>query len=339
MARLGQALALSLVLGVASLWLVLPDAFGRQFGAALGRLDGLEVAAILGVIGLWWLLSGWRLQILARAAGERLGLGAGVQAHVGGVFSAVVTPAGGGNSFGIALLLYRLGLSSEAAVAAAVMCLVGDMAFFAWALPAFGAYLHLSGVRLPVEHLGWVIGAVSVLALAGAWLLAFRLDLVAAGTRRAARLPWLRRFRPSLEAFLERLELAGDRYARRPWGWHLRFHLLSGALRIVYFMVLNALLLALGLSIEQFVVLGVQIVVHTFAFVVPTPGASGYQEAAITIALRGRVPATLLSAAVVLWRVAQHYLYFVAGPLLGGPALVGRPASGPGEEPRPGPRL
>lgn len=337
MARVWLSLALSLALGVASLWLVLPDAFDRQLVRALGRVGGLELAGLLGLVGLWWLLSAWRLRFLAHATGGRLSLVGGVQAHVAGVFGAAVTPAGGGNSLGIALLLYRLGLTSEAAVAVAVMSLVGDLVFFCWALPTFGIYLHLGGVRLPIEHLGWVIAGTSVLALVTSWLLAFRLDLAVRATRRLARLPWLRRLRPRLEEFLERLELAGERFALRPWSWHLRFHLLSGAGRVVHFLVLNAVLVALGLRFEQLVVLGVQILVHAFAFVVPTPGASGYQEAAITFALRGRVPSTGLSAAVILWRVLQHYVYFLAGPLLGGPALLRRNAPRPAGDPPTGP--
>jgi len=85
---------------------------------------------------------------------------------------------------------------------------------------------------------------------------------------------------------------------------------------------LNLILIALGLDIAQVSVYALQVVIHNFAFIVPSPGASGYQEVAMTYALKGQVSSGLLSAAILLWRLCNHYLYFLVGPLLGGLALL-----------------
>jgi uncharacterized protein (TIRG00374 family) len=322
MIRLLSALVVSLVLGVASLYLVAPGGLAADALTVVRRLDALSLAGVLVPIVLWWLLSGWRISFLTNGTGSRANLWQGVQTHVLGTFSAVATPAGGGNSIGIIFLLNRFGLPADRAVAVAVMCLVGDLAFFGWAVPAGYLALRLARVRVPLEQFGLLVALISVVALVTSYLLVFRLPVAIRLLRRLAAIRPLRRFHSRTDPFLRDLALAGEHYSRRPWHWHLRFHLLSSGARLPYFAVLNLVLVALLVRADHLVVYAAQVVLHAFAFVVPTPGASGYQEAAITYALRGHVGGRSLATAVILWRIYQHYAYFLIGPLIGGLALV-----------------
>lgn len=323
MLRLGSALAISLVLGLVSLYLVAPDVFDRDLLRIVGRLDLLAIAGIFVPVALWWLLSAWRLIFLTTGTDHRTTLWQGLQTHVLGTFSAVATPSGGGNSIGIVFLLNRFGLPANQAVAVAVMCVVGDLAFFSWAAPAAYFALRFARVQVPLEQLGLLVTVLSVAAILVSYLLVFRLPLAITLLRRLAAHRWLRRFHDRIDRFLEDLSIASRHYSSRPWHWHLRFHLISGAARLPYFAVLNLVLVSLLVNAEHLVVYAVQIILHAFAFLVPTPGASGYQEAAITYALRSHVRSNGLAAAVIIWRCYQHYGYFLLGPLIGGLALAG----------------
>jgi uncharacterized protein (TIRG00374 family) len=316
--RLWLTLLLSIVLGVGSLLVALPGGVGVDALRAVARLDATALALVVATILGWWAVSAWRLIVLARAAKERLGFLQAVQAHVVGTFSAVVTPAGGGNSVGIAYLLYRFGVKPQNAATIAVMCVVGDMTFFAWALPVAALGLRVVGIELPVLHLGWLVAGLSILAALASYVLVFRLELAVRALRGLLALRLFRWLRIRTDAFLGRLELAGRRVARRRWSWHMGFLLLSSLMRLVYFAVLLVILSGLGAEVPWGTAFSAQVLVHAFAFAIPTPGASGYQEASLSLALRGQLTATTLSAAIILWRLAQHYLYFLVAPLIGG---------------------
>jgi uncharacterized protein (TIRG00374 family) len=320
--RLISALAISLVLGIVSLYLIAPDGFDRDLLRITGRIDALSLAGIAVPVLLWWLLSGWRIAFLTSGTLHPVSLWRGVQTHIVGTFSAVATPSGGGNSIGIVFLLSRFGLPVNEGIAVAVMCVVGDLAFFGWAAPSGYLALRLARVRVPLEQLGLLVAVLSAVALLASYLLVFHLPVAITLLRRIAAHRLLRRFHARMDAFLGDLALASAYYSQRPWHWHLRFHLLSSAARLPYFAVLNIVLVGLLVSADHLVVYSAQVVLHAFAFLVPTPGASGYQEAAITYALKGHVRGQALAAAVIIWRIYQHYIYFLFGPLIGGLALA-----------------
>lgn len=321
MKRFWQALIISLLLGVVSLWLVLPSAFSTETLDTFRALGIWPVVLVAVLVVCWWVLSGWRFMLLAKLSGSSLTFWQGMQTHVIGVFSSAVTPAGGGNSFGIAWILTRFGLPLDAAVAVTVLALVLDMAFFAWAVPASLIVLLVHGVDIPIDNITWLVGALSVGALITSYLLIFRLPLVTQMLRWLVNRRFLRRFARRTEKFLDDLEVASRAFANANALYHLLVHTLSGLARLVYFVPLSYILLSLGADTPVIDVLSLQIIVHSFAFVVPTPGASGYQEAALSWVLKGQMATQVLSSAVILWRVASYYLYFFVGPLIGGAAL------------------
>jgi uncharacterized protein (TIRG00374 family) len=316
--RLATALLVSLVLGITSLYLIAPDGLSGDLLRIASRIDLVALAGMAVPVLLWWLLSGWRISFLTSGTMHPVTLWQGVQTHIMGTFSAVATPSGGGNTIGIVFLLNRFGLPVNEGIAVAVMCLVGDLAFFGWAAPSGYLALRLARVRVPLEQLGLLVAILSAVALLASYLLVFHLPVAIALLRRIAAHRLLRRFHGRTDAFLQDLAIASSYYSRRPWHWHLRFHLLSSTARLPYFAVLNLVLVGLLVHAEHLTVYAAQIVLHAFAFMVPTPGASGFQEGAITYALKGHVRGQALAAAVIIWRIYQHYIYFLLGPLIGG---------------------
>ena len=168
-------------------------------------------------------MAGLRTTILTERAGSRIGLWRAVQTHIFGVFSSTITPAGGGNSFGIAFLLTRFGLTPETATAVTVMTVVGDMTFFAWSVPAGFVLLTRRGLSLPIDNLPLFILGLSALSLTTSYVLVFRLPLTTRILMRLTRFAALRRLQPRIDRFLEELGAASRRFSRLPWTWHVGF--------------------------------------------------------------------------------------------------------------------
>ena len=319
--RVWGALLLSSALGLGSLWLVLPSAFSAS---ALNSLRGLRwgyLGLAVGIILVWWGVSGWRMALLVRTLDSRITLWQGVQTHIIGTFSAAVSPSGGGNSVGISWLLTRFHVPLQRAVVVSVLLAVLDMSFFALAVPISFLYLLTQGVRIPIDNAGAFVIPFSLAALALSYVLVFRLRYVTSFLKTLLRLPLLTRFEATLSGFLDDLELASRSFAATSLTLHASLYALTIAVRVLFFALLNVTLVAVHVDVNQGAVFALQMVVHAFAFLVPTPGASGYQEAAYSLLLKGSGNVGALSLGILLWRFLTFYIYFVLGPPIGGSAL------------------
>ena len=105
---------------------------------------------------------------------------------------------------------------------------------------------------------------------------------------------------------------------------HIGLHACTALFWLVSFAFLNAVAFTLGLGVPQLELLALRTLIHAFAFAIPTPGASGYMEGALSLALAGRATPQLISTTVLVWRSLSYYLYFVLGPLISGRALMQR---------------
>ncbi len=328
MRRFWQTLLISLFLGLGSLYLILPETFQWETLRTLGTLGIPQLALLVSVLALRWLVGGWRTALLVRLSGASLSLWQGVRAHVVGIFASVITPAGGGNALGVTWLLTRYNVPLQNAVMTSVLVTVLDMAFFAWGVPVAFLYLLHVGTSLPLAGLGWLVALFSTVVFSLSFLVTFRLRLFIKGVRALFRLPGLRRYAERISTFLTNLESASRTFARAPWYVHLAMHACSALFWVVSFAFLNAVALALQLGVPQLELLAIRTLIHAFAFAVPTPGASGYMEGALSLALAGRATPQLVSTTVLVWRSLTYYLYFVLGPLISGRALTKRRAVG-----------
>lgn len=322
MSKLWRSLLVSLVLGLGSLYLVLPETFQLETLWALTQLGAPQLALLLGVLALRWLVGGGRTVLLTRLGGTPLSLSQGVRAYVVGLFASVITPAGGGAAVGLSWLLTRYGVPLQHAVLTSVLITVLDMTFFAWSVPAAFLYLSNVGTALPLAGLGWFVGLFSAAILTLSFLMIFRLAWLTGSVRALCRLPGLRRYQERIGHFLVDLEAASRAFARVPWHVHLGLHAYTALFWAVSFGFLNVAAFALGLGVPQLELLSLHTLIHAFAFLIPTPGASGYMEGALSLALAGRADPQMISGTVIVWRSLSYYLYFVLGPLISGRALM-----------------
>lgn len=327
--RYWLTILVSLLFGAGALWLVLPDAFTPASLEGLGRLKGYHYAALVFVVLSWWGVSALRFKLLSRALGRHLHFHQGVRVTLAGIFAATITPTGGGSSVGTVLGLTRCGLSPSQAVAVTTLTLTLDLAFFAWAIPASFFYLLAQGVHLPGEHLGIVVAAASLALLGLGYLVTFQLDSLSRGLKRLAFILPLRPVRRRLLRFLNDLALAHALFNSRRRFKYFGFHLLTALTWGLHLALLNVVAWALALEVAHVELLALQVLILAVSFAIPTPGGSGYMEAALSLLLKGDVPARALSVAVLLWRAFGYYLYFAVGPLSSFTLLVRHP------EPRP----
>ena len=326
--RLWQTLLLSLVLGLGCLYLILPETFQWETLRTLAVLGPPQLALLVGVLALRWLVGGWRTVLLVRFSGASLSFWQGVRAHIVGLFAAVVTPSGGGSAFGVTWFLTRYGVPLQNAAIVSVLILVLDMAFFAWSVPLSFLYLSQIGTPLPLAGLGWFVAFFSVAIFTLSLLLTFRLRLVIWGVRAMFRLPGLHRYAEKVDGFLENLELASRTFAGAPWPVHLGLHACTALFWLVSFGFLIVVALTLRLEVPPSELLAIHTLIHAFAFLIPTPGASGYMEGALSLALAGRASPQMISTTVIVWRSLSYYLYFILGPLISGRALLRRVSAG-----------
>ncbi|CAN5852533.1 hypothetical protein BH24DEI2_BH24DEI2_12990 [soil metagenome] len=319
------SISVSLAFGAGALWLVLPSAFSQGSLNTLRGLHGYHYAALGAAVLGWWAAAGLRFKLLARTVGQPLRFHQGVRVTLAGIFAATVTPSGGGSSVGTVLGLTRYGLSTSQAVAVTTLNLTLDLVFFTWALPASFLYLSAAGVRLPGGNLSFVVTGLSLGLLGVGYLVTFRLDLLGRGLKKLLFLAPLRPIRRRLLRFLNELELAHTLFSARGGGVRLGFHLLTALVWGFHLALLNVVAWALALGVAPVELLALHLLVLTVSFTIPTPGGSGYLDAALSLVLKGDAPAQTVSVAVLLWRVFGYYLYFVVCPLSSFALLLRRP--------------
>ncbi|MEM7734987.1 MAG: lysylphosphatidylglycerol synthase transmembrane domain-containing protein [Deinococcota bacterium] len=315
--RFWQILAVSLALSAAALAWLLPSAFSADSWQQLSRVSPWGLGLLLIALCARWLCGGWRTAILARLTGADLSVLQGVRCHVMGTFSSVITPAGSGNALGMTWLLHHYGVALPKAVLVNLLVTVTDMSFFSWSVPLSVLWLYNRGVELPLARPLWTVAGFMAFAIAASLLLSLRLRWLIAVVRWLSSWSRLTRWRKGLLTFLQQLEEASVLFVQTPWHVHIKLHAVSALFWCVRFAVFNAAAVAVGLVVGQLELLAAHDIIHALAFLVPTPGASGYVEAAFGWLLAGLANPEKLAAAVILWRLISYYLYFILGPLIG----------------------
>ena len=313
MKRTVLAFALSIGMGLLGLYLV----GGRVFDPATYARARLDVPLLAGAAAAactqWW-MPAWRLALLLRNQGIRLPRGTPLLLHLTYTLGSALTPSGSGGGPALATSLRYLGVPWGRGIAVAVQVFVLDITFLAWAAPVAILYLTLlRGVTLP-PSLQVLAGSSVALAIVAALLLAVF-------PRVSVRLIlWLGRRRPFRRWRCRSLGIARDYYRAaqlfgrlRPADWvALQIAQVGGWLSsfVVFWALLNLyhpadlLGVAAGLSLASLL-----------SLVMPTPGASGFMEAAVGLGAMSQIDADLVTAPVLLWRLATFYVVFAAGPV------------------------
>jgi uncharacterized protein (TIRG00374 family) len=305
--------ALSIALGIAGAYLV---GRGAVLEAATYRPVRPSAGVLLGSLAclaaLWW-LPAWRLRLLARFQGQRIGGWSAWLAHVVMMLGAAVTPSGSGGAPTLIAALGRLGVPWGTGMGIAIQIFILDLLALACLVPVSLAYAF--GARRGWDlDLGLLVAGAGAVALVGAlWLTTNPRPLVrlllSLGRRRAFR-RWEKRLRGQARAFYRSARTFAALGPRR---WSVLM-VASVAAWMANFGLLWTLLELYGGGVGYLDVLALMSGLTVVSFVVPTPGAAGFMEAAAGLATRAPVgPAAV--AAVIWWRLGTFYLTYLLGPL------------------------
>lgn len=327
-----QALALALLLGLGgliavTLWLGEPG--------DLRQLLHLPLQALLGALLLLlasFLAGGARLAVQLRLAGARVNLWRATRSYVLGLFAAAVTPGGGGNGIAIGYSLQRDGVGADVAWSAAVYSAVLDLFFYAWAIPLAAIHLYRAGLITP--RLFWFALAMAAICFALWYGLAFHLRVLRHVLVPVVSLPLLKRWRRDVLRLFDDVGSATGTMARGHPLKQLTLHLLSLLLHGATYGIFHLFSAALGSPLDLLSTLSLLVLISAASNVVPTPGASGYFEVALTYAFSQRGAPPGVTAAVVAFRAVTYYVPIVLGGALGGAVLIrelGRDRSFEGE--------
>ncbi len=295
-----------------------------------------EDFASLGLVPFWAILVGAllvvvnyafgaiRLALLTSLAGSPVGLGRSLRAYALGLFGAAITPGGGGQAPALVLSLIRDGVPAPKAWSVTVYVWILDLVFLIWSVP-----VGLMSLRRASRALGgwspWLVGGTVV----ATFLVILTVLLFGQGWLRRAlgsvmRLRWLRRWRGSTLAFMDRLEGATKTLTRAGLGRQLTLHALTAGLYIATYLTFYVVAAGVGGKPPLVPAMAAVQLPMVISFLFPTPGGSGILEvfAASLFATEGVRPG--IGAAILAWRVLTFYSRFAIGPALGGSALLRR---------------
>jgi len=316
-----RALILSLLLSIVAIALVIA-LIGSPSG--LGAILNLSWRSLLLgglLLGLSFFVGGLRIQRLLYATGSSLSAWRAMRTFILGIFSAALTPSGGGNAPAIALSLIHERISPPVAWSVTIYTSTLDLLFFGWSLPVAVLILRRSDY-FGRPWLLWLGLGLSVLFL-GLWVgLAFFLSRLERllGILLSPRA--LRRWRRPAWRFLRRMNEVTSIITGRRLTTHLSLQgltlLLHGSVYSIFFVFARGL----GAELAFAPTMALMFLVSVTSYVIPTPGASGYLELAVSFAFAKELEISLLTAAVVAYRAISYYLTIVIGALLGGNILA-----------------
>jgi uncharacterized protein (TIRG00374 family) len=115
-----------------------------------------------------------------------------------------------------------------------------------------------------------------------------------------------------------------------PASYWLTLHLATAAGWFGGFVLLWLLLELYGVDAGLLATLAILSSVTLVSHFVPTPGGSGFIEAAVGLSI-GANPGSGVAAALLVWRLASFYVIYLLGPPAGWLLYQSRPAAAPGD--------
>jgi glycosyltransferase 2 family protein len=301
-----------LALGFAGLYLVAGDQIFRLETYRV-RDPSLLVAALCAVafVAEWFVMDSARIWLLCRNQKIPLPFRSAVLVQLTSMFVASVTPGNVGVGPATALALKRLGVPFGKGIGVAIQVFIFDMIFFAWAVPlSLGYLIYSDTLRLPPGP-EFAAFAIAVLAIIGAILLSRYPRPVVRLILASAKLPILSRYAFRLRGIARdyyRSAIAFKNMALSTWlainlvvtaGWFSGF--------VIFWLLLDLYGVEASLPATLAILTSVTLVAHLF----PTPGGSGFTEAALGLSIGAGGGA---AAALLIWRLATYHAIFLLGP-------------------------
>jgi glycosyltransferase 2 family protein len=322
--RTAIALVLSLALGIAGLYLVVG---GAVFRPETYRAQNSSVPlVVLIVIAFFtkWFAPAVRIRLLCRGQEILLPYRSAVLVHLVAMFVAALAPQNTGFAPATVAALSRLGVPVGRGVGVAVQIFVLDLIFFAWAVPLGVGYLVYSDALELPPGAGALAFAAGCLGVAAAAALSRRPQLVVGLIFAVARWRLMARFASRLRKVARDYYRSARDFLKMPIPTWLALHLATAAGWLGGFVLFWLLLKLYGVEAGLFTTLATLCSITVVSHVVPTPGASGFMEAAVGLSVGADGGA---AAALLVWRLASFYVVFLLGPPAGWLLYLSRPAS------------
>jgi glycosyltransferase 2 family protein len=311
-ARAVAVFVISLALGFAGLYLIAGD---QLFRAETYRVrDPSLLVAALCVIAFaaeWFVMDPARIWLLCRNQGIALPFRSAVMVHLTSMFVASVTPGNVAVGPAVALALRRLDVPFGKGVGVAIQVFIFDMIFFAWAVPlSLGYLIYSDTLRLPPGP-EFVAFAIAVLATVGAVLLTRYPRHVVRLMLAAARSPTLSRFAPGLRGMARDYYRGAIAFRNMAFSTWVALNVVVAAGWFSGFVLFWLLLDLYGVEADLLATLAILSSVTLVAHLFPTPGGSGFMEAALGLSVGAGGGA---AAALLVWRLASYHAIFLLGP-------------------------
>lgn len=325
MKRLVALIVLSIGLGMAGLYLATRDALLDPAAYVPERLSLATVGLLVACLGAIWVVPLFKLRDLARAQGYRISAYQAWLAHIASVFGTAMTPSGTGGGPAMLVALNRFGVPAGAALSMAVQVLILDLVVFAVFIPVGLAYLFLvSPIGVPgslevAAVVAAAIGAAAALALARFPKPVVRLLLW------VSRFRWLQRYSEWVASMAREYYRSANSFQKMRLGRWIELLGITVVAWLANFTLFWTLLLIYGIDAAPLAILAILSMLTLISFVVPTPGASGFMEFVVGVAVSGQVTAQTVAAPILFWRLGTFYLVYVLGPLSGWLILLDRP--------------
>jgi glycosyltransferase 2 family protein len=324
--RTAIALLLSLALGLGGLYLVVGEAVFRPETYRVRNLGvPLVVLTVVAVLAKWF-SPAVRIGLLCRGQKMPLPYHSAVLVHLVAMFVAALAPQNTGFGPATVAALSRLGVPIGRGIGVAVQVAVLDLIFFAWVVPASIGYLVYSDALELPPGAGVAALVTGCLAIVAAAALSLRPQLIVGLIFAVARWQFMARFASRLRRIARDYYRSARAFLKMPASYWLTLHLATAAGWFGGFLLLWLLLKLYGVDAGLLATLAILSSLTLVAHFVPTPGGSGFIEAAVGFSI-GAAGGSV-AAALLLWRLASFYVVYLLGPPAGWLLYQSRPAGG-----------
>lgn len=303
--------------------------FHREFNMSVWREIHFD-SHLIACIGLAWLFMigrdfglSWRFRALTD---HQLRWGQAIRVNFLCEFTSCVTPSAvGGSSLGM-FFLHGEGIELGRATTLMITTLFLDELFFVIALPVVMftvPYAELFGfssegaLATGLQTVFWIVyaGIVIWTTLLFTGILV-KPDAVKRFLLWVFRMPWLRRWRPNVEALGDNMAATGMELRKRSWRWWGEAFLGTALSWSSRYLVVNALFLGFAPHAPQLVVFARQFVIWVVLMISPTPGGSGISEWLFTEYYGDLITPSIALVMALFWRIISYYVYLAVGACL-----------------------
>lgn len=280
------------------------DLRGLNFGFL-----GLGFLALL----IAWFSKAFRIYVIVRGMGEKIGLGHCFQIYLATCFVSHVTPFNAGGTPLQIYLLHKKGLSLGKATAVTTIDL--GLHSIVYLLILIGTLsLNVSLLKkegfLNQDIIGksWIV-TVLIIAVAVIFYIIFRRSWAKKISEFMKKKGWLNRLRQEFYLFKEGSLLL----IQSNWLGMFKAILASIIYWFFYLLLAPIIILAMNKAVEFFSLMYSQLIFNVVQTLIPTPGGSGGAEVLLSYLFRGITGAQGLGLFVLLWRVYTFYSSLLVG--------------------------